>query len=167
MSNVVEVTSLPGNPSNGEVSLLGSPVGTLGPQLLATKTVATQPVSDNSLAIANTAYVEEYAPLSPATIAFAASLAVVGDKNKKLRVAATGALAIPLPSAGVDGVEIEYWITASGGSRVVTLNAAIVIPATITFSNPVTIASGKKGILVIGYDATLAQWEMRSYQADY
>jgi hypothetical protein len=70
---------------------------------------------------------------------------------------------------GSDGALVYFWATASGGSYTVSVNAAVKIPASSSFSSPVTVASGTKSCFVFQYDSTLngGQWELHQYIYGY
>lgn len=78
-----------------------------------------------------------------------------------------GALTLNPPSNPTDGQIIEFWLTASGGTRALTFNASLVFPSDFTPTNPVNVASGKKRTVVMQYDGTLAHWEILTNLGDY
>lgn len=83
------------------------------------------------------------------------------------RIIATGNLTIAVPTGGADGNEIELWITSSGGSFTLTLNASIKVPSSSSFTSPQTLVSSSKSKVLLQYDATRTVWELTSYIPGY
>ena len=92
-----------------------------------------------------------YSPLSFASVITPAAYA-----NNK--ITATGDFEIAAPSDPVDGAVVNLRVLASGTDVAMSLDAAIVIPDSSTFTSPVTIAESKKARLTLQYDSDLAAW---------
>jgi len=78
----------------------------------------------------------------------------------------TGNMIINAPSGAADGNQVEFWLTASGGSWTVTFSFAH-IPSSSTLTSPVTIASGTQGELMFRYDSTLGAWKAARFVNGY
>ena len=85
----------------------------------------------------------------------------------RYRILATANFSLPLPTGGGDGDGVSFFITATTGSPVVTINASYKIPTTSAMPNPFTVANGTKTRLVVQYDATRAAWEVAQFIQGY
>ncbi len=101
---------------------------------------------------------------TPIDLAYAASLtpdASLYPNRAIVRITGwNGTLTLNAPMNGADGQKVEFWATAVGGSRALTLNAALIFPSLFTPTNPITIASGKKIKIGLTFDGVLNQWEV-------
>lgn len=104
---------------------------------------------------------------TPVTAAYATPLVVAAAYYVVYRCVLTGDVTIGLPTGGTDGNSVTFWLTASGAVRNVSLNAAIVIPSSSTFTSPQAIASGAKASIMLQYDATRGKWELVSFINGY
>jgi len=105
-------------------------------------------------------------PATPyGSVIYASTVTLDGSQNTHSRIIATGDVILAPPSSPADGVQLNIWVTASGGARNLTLDAAIVVPTSSTFISPAIIASGKKSKVILEYDATIngGQWELVNY----
>lgn len=103
------------------------------------------------------------------TVTYASSITTQGAKSAKYRIIATGNLTINVPSSQNDDVELQYWVTSSGGAYTLSLASGIVIPSSSSFTSPYTMTSGKKVKVMLQYDGTLngGQWELTSLIGNY
>lgn len=103
------------------------------------------------------------------TLTYASTLTIDSSSGSNFRCALTGDVTIALPTNPTDGASINLWLTASGANRNVTLDAGIVIPTSSVYTNPITIANGKKARYKLQYDSVLngGQWELISFVNGY
>jgi len=103
---------------------------------------------------------------TPVTLAYAATVSPASSGKITYRVTMTGNMVINAPSGAADGNQVEFWLTASGGSWTVTFSFAR-IPSSSTLTSPVTIASGTQGELMFRYDSTLGAWKAARFVNGY
>jgi len=128
---------------------------------------ATVPGPTTTGQVGYTQWAEDHTISNPfTTVAYAATVTLASNTNN--RIILTGNIVVSL-GTGSDGALVYLWVTASGSSYTVTINAAVRIPTSSTFTSPVTVASGTKSCFVFQYDSTLngGQWELHQYIYGY
>jgi hypothetical protein len=95
--------------------------------------------------------VAAYSPLAFASVITAAAYA-----NNK--ITATGDFEIAPPADPVDGAVVNFRILASGTDVAMSLDPAIVIPTSSTFTSPVTIDESTKARMTLQYDSDFGAW---------
>lgn len=101
---------------------------------------------------------------APVAITFANPLSpAVGDGLFR-KVTMTGDMEINPPSGGSEGQKWQIRCLASGATRTLTLDAAIVIPSEFAFTSQ-AIASGETWVLQLYYNGTA--WELQTLIGGY
>jgi hypothetical protein len=90
-------------------------------------------------------------PWPPYTLTYAATVTPDATLGNSIKITATGALAIAVPTGGIDGQNLVIEVLASGANRVVTLNASIAL--TTGQAAAYTIVSAKVGFIALRYSA--------------
>jgi ribulose bisphosphate carboxylase small subunit len=93
---------------------------------------------------------------TPVAVTFATPLTINASTGVRFKTTATTDFTLNAPSNPVDGQQITLVVLASGATRTVTINAAILL--TTGLSASVAIASGKKWIAGLIYDGDAAAW---------
>lgn len=86
---------------------------------------------------------------TPQTVTYAATVTLDASTGDAFKITATGALALAVPTNPTDGQMVMVEVLASGGARVVTLNASIVLTTGLVAAP--SIASGKVGYFGLRY----------------
>lgn len=88
---------------------------------------------------------------TPTTLTFAATITPDATLGNSIKVTATAAMTIAVPTGGTDGQTLVVEVLASGANRVVTLNASILLTTgqAVTY----TIVSGKVGVFAFRFSA--------------
>jgi hypothetical protein len=102
------------------------------------------------------------------SVPYAATLQLVQKTNN--RVALVGNMTIAPPSGNSDGALVYLWLTANGGGPYnVTLDPAIIVPSTSSFTSPQAVGANVKVCFVFQYDAIRngGQWELHQFIMGY
>lgn len=94
-------------------------------------------------------------------VTYAASVTPDGLLGNRFTITATGALTIATIANGYDGQTVRIEVTASGGSRAVTMTigtGAFVATDAISLASATTVASGKVGVFTFTYSSVLNRW---------
>jgi hypothetical protein len=100
-----------------------------------------------------------------AALAYGATITAAEFTNN--RILATGNFTLEVPTGTTDGAFVNFWITGDGVIATVSLNAAIKIPSSSSFTSPFNVANGGKARLSLQYDATRAVWELVQFINGY
>jgi hypothetical protein len=145
---------LPGDPTTALGVATKQYVDTgVAARALSSHTHAASDVNSGTLAAARLPLVLS----TPQTITYAASLTLDPTVGNNQDITATGALALAISTTGVVNKQmLLVEVLASGGARIVTLNAAIVLTSGLIAAP--SIPSGKVGLFGFRYSALLSAW---------
>jgi len=127
--------------------------GAQGPTGTAGATGATGPAGPNLLV-----------PYPPYAIAYAATITVNASSGNNVKITATGALTLAVPTNPTDGQMLIIAVLASGAARVVTLAAGIQLTTGLTAT--ITPASGKVAFIGIRYSVLSGNWTCLAMTAE-
>jgi hypothetical protein len=88
----------------------------------------------------------------PVVVPYAASATLNATAGNSQIMTATGNVLLNEPSGGADGQLILFRVIASGAQRVITFNAALKRPSSI--SSTLTISSGQRGTVGLLFEST-------------
>lgn len=106
------------------------------------------------------------ATTSPYAVGNITGAVTLAASNGPLQSASlTGDVTLAVPTGGAVGRKLELWLTASGASRILTLNASIKIQSESAPTLPHTLSSGLMYIVEFKHNGT--NWMLYSLRGGY
>lgn len=97
-------------------------------------------------------------PSTPYTVTYAATITLNAATGNNVKITATGALTLNVPTNPTDGQMLMVAVLASGASRIVTVAAGIQLTTGLTAAY--TVGSGKVGFFGLRYSALSGNWTL-------